>query len=127
MNGLALIRAIDWRTSSSRSGNASAAHSGLIPVSAWIERLKSSSLKVSMPQSVWWIRTISSVPSRRWEIASERISSSVTTPPALRITCASPSPSPRIAWTSSRASMQATTASLRDGGSGRSPAVKDAA
>ena len=34
---------------------------------------------------------ISSVPSRRCEIASERIASSVTTPPALRITCASPS------------------------------------
>jgi hypothetical protein len=37
-----------------------------------------------MPQSVWWISTISSVPSSRCEIASERISSSVTTPPALR-------------------------------------------
>ena len=43
MNGLALMRAIDWRTSSSRSPNASAAHSGLMPVSSWIERLKSSS------------------------------------------------------------------------------------
>ncbi len=29
---------------------------------------------------------ISSVPSRFWEMASERISSSVMTPPALRIT-----------------------------------------
>ena len=54
-------------------------------------RLKSSSLNVSIPQSVWWTRMTSSVPSRRWEIASERISSSVTTPPALRMTCASPS------------------------------------
>ena len=44
-----------------------------------------------MPQSVWWMRMISSVPSRFCEIASERISSSVTTPPALRITWASPS------------------------------------
>ena len=34
---------------------------------------------------------ISRVPSSRWLIASERISSSVTTPPALRMTCASPS------------------------------------
>ena len=51
---------------------------------------KPSSVKVSIPQSVWWMRTISSVPSSRCEIASERISSSVTTPPALRITCASP-------------------------------------
>jgi hypothetical protein len=70
---------------------------GLIPVSSWIERLNSSSVKVSMPQSVWWIRIISRVPSSRWLIASERISSSVTTPPALRITCASPSCRPRIA------------------------------
>ena len=94
MNGLALMRAIDWRTSSSRSAKASAAHSGLMPVSSWIWRLKSSSVNVSMPQSVWWMRMISSVPSSRCEIASERISSSVTTPPALRITCASPSWSP---------------------------------
>jgi len=39
-----------------------------------------------------------------------RISSSVTTPPALRITCESPSFRPRIAYTLSRASMHATTA-----------------
>ncbi len=53
MNGLALIRAIDCRTSSSRSGKASAAHSGLMPVSFWMLALKSSSVKVSIPQSVW--------------------------------------------------------------------------
>jgi hypothetical protein len=91
MNGLASIRALDCRTSSSRSENDSAAHSGLTPVSSWIERRKASSVNVSIPQSVWWMRMISSVPRRRWEIASERISSSVTTPPALRMTCASPS------------------------------------
>ncbi|GAA1852444.1 hypothetical protein GCM10009836_35660 [Pseudonocardia ailaonensis] len=51
--------------------------------------LKPSSVKVSIPQSVWWIRMISCVPSRRWLMASERISSSVTTPPALRMTWAS--------------------------------------
>ena len=51
----------------------------------------SSSVNVTMPQSVWWMRMISRVPSRRWEIASERIASSVTTPPALRMTWASPS------------------------------------
>ena len=68
-----------------------------MPVSAWIAALKSSSVKVSMPQSVWWIRMISRVPSSRWLIASERISSSVTTPPALRMTCAWPSSRPRIA------------------------------
>ena len=40
--------------------------------------MKSSSVKVSIPQSVWWMSTISVVPSSRWLIASERISSSVT-------------------------------------------------
>ena len=68
-----------------------------------------------MPQSVWWISITSRVPSRRCEIASERITSSVTTPPALRSTCASPSPSPSAAKTSSRESMQVTIASRRLG------------
>ena len=67
-----------------------------MPVSSWTDFLKTSSVKVSIPQSVWWMRMISRVPSRRWEIASERISSSVTTPPALRMTCASPSFRPRM-------------------------------
>ena len=40
MNGLAWMRAIDWRTSSSRSSNASAAHSGLMPVSSWTRALE---------------------------------------------------------------------------------------
>ena len=127
MNGLAWIRAIDWRTSSSRSGKASAAHSGLTPVSSWTERLNSSSVNVSMPQSVWWMSTISRVPSRRCEIASERISSSVTTPPALRITCASPSSRPSSPYGFRRASMQARTATPFAGGSGRSPFSKSAA
>src|SRR5918994_4078217 len=64
---------------------------------------------------------ISSVPSRCWEIAKERISSSVITPPALRITCASPIESPRIGYGFRRASMQATIATFLAGGSGRSP------
>ncbi len=59
-----------------------------MPVSSWMERLNGSSVKVSMPQSVWWIRMISLVPSRRWLMARERIWSSVMTPPALRMTCA---------------------------------------
>jgi len=122
MNGLLVIRATDCLTSAAGSSNASAAQGGLIPVSSWIERRKASSEKVSMPQSVWWMRMISRVPSSRWLIASERISSSVTTPPALRITCASPSARPRIAYTFSRASMHATTATWRDGGSGSGPA-----
>ena len=127
MNGLAWIRAIDWRTSSSRSGNDSAAHSGLIPTASWIERLNSSSVNVSMPQSVWWMRMISSVPSSRCEMARERIASSVTTPPALRITWASPSCRPRAPYGLSRASMQASTATFLPGGIGRSPLSKDAA
>src|SRR6187549_1270933 len=70
---------------------------------------------------------ISSVPSRCWEIASERISSSVITPPALRITWASPIESPRIGYGFSRASMQATIATFLAGGSGRSPWSKSSA
>src|SRR5215204_7471479 len=70
---------------------------------------------------------ISSVPSRCWEIARERISSSVITPPALRITCASPIESPRIGYGFRRASMQATIATFFAGGSGRSPLSKPSA
>ena len=76
----------------------------------------SSSTKVSMPQSVWCTSTISVVPRSRWLIASERSASAVTTPPALRITWASPSARPSTRYTSSRASMHATTATCRDGG-----------
>ena len=50
MNGLFAIRASDCRTSSSTSANASAAQGGCTPVSARIDSLKSSSVKVSMPQ-----------------------------------------------------------------------------
>jgi hypothetical protein len=54
-------------------------------------------------------------------MASERISSSVTTPPALRITCASPSASPSSLVGISRASMHATIATRLAGCAGRSP------
>ncbi|CKS47040.1 Uncharacterised protein [Mycobacterium tuberculosis] len=67
-----------------------------MPVSSWMARLKSSSVKVSIPQSVWCSRMISRVPSSRWLMASERITSSVTTHPALRMTCASPSLMPSM-------------------------------
>src|SRR5215216_2958520 len=70
---------------------------------------------------------ICSVPSRCWEIAKERISSSVITPPALRITCASPMESPRIGYGFRRASIQATIATFLAGGSGRSPLSKPSA
>ena len=123
----AWTRAIDCLTSASRSVKASDAQLGRIPVSAAMSSRKPWSVKVSMPQSVWWIRTISLVPSSRWLIASERSSSWVMTPPALRMTCASPSDSPSRPYGFRRASMQATTAICRAGGMGRSPLSKVAA
>jgi hypothetical protein len=42
-------------------GKASADQAGLMPVSSWMARLNASSVKVSMPQSVWWMRMISVV------------------------------------------------------------------
>jgi poly(3-hydroxybutyrate) depolymerase len=93
-NGLALMRATDWRTSRSTSGNDSRAKGGRWPTSASMSAFTWSSVKVSIPQSVWWTRITSRVPSRRWEMTSDRRTSSLTTPPALRITWASPSRSP---------------------------------
>src|SRR5215208_3002746 len=70
------------------------------------------------------MRTICSVPIRVWDMARERMASSETTPPALRITWASPGSSPRSPAGSSRESMQARIASLRAGARGRSPLSK---
>ncbi len=61
-----------------------------------------------------------SVPSRHWLIARDRITSSVMTPPALRMMCASPTRSPSSWKTSIRESMHATTANLLAGSVGRS-------
>ena len=83
---------------------------GRIPVSAWIWSFTAPSVNVTMPQSVWWMRTISSVPRSRWLMTSERMASSLATPPALRMTCASPSSRPSTLAGSSRASMHASTA-----------------
>src|ERR687893_1578384 len=127
MNGLAAIRAVDWRTSSSTSVKVSAAHGGRIPVSASIRRRNSSSEKVARPQSVWWRSMISSVPSRRWEMESERIASSVIAPPALRITWASPSSSPSARAGSRRASMHATIATRGAGRPASPPMSKPSA
>ena len=121
MKGEALIRFTDCRTSAAGSGKASADQLGRMPVSFSMSWRKASSENVSIPQSVWCRSTISSVPSSRWLIASERIASSVATPPALRMTWASPSSRPRIFAGSRRASMQASTATLRAGGSGSGP------
>jgi hypothetical protein len=60
-------------------------------------------------------------------VASERIASSVTTPPALRIMWASPSSRPSRPTRSMRESMHASTATLRAGRSGTSPLSKLAA
>src|SRR5690606_21254205 len=57
-------------------------------------------------------------------MARLRRASAVTTPPALRITWASPSRRPSRPYTLRRASMQASTATCRAGGRGRSPWVK---
>ena len=84
-------------------------------------------MKVSIPHSVWWITMISRVPSLRWEIASERMTSSVTTPPALRMMCASPFLRPSRAKMSMRESMQVTTATCLAGGVGRPPVSNSAA
>ena len=54
----------------------------------------------------------------------ERSTSSVTTPPALRMTWASPSERPSKRPVSMRASMQAMTAALRAGGAAASPLSK---
>src|SRR5215472_17139617 len=104
-----------WWTSASRSGKASRANGGRMPVSASIWAFTSSSRKVSIPQSVWWMRMISFVPSSRWERTIDRIASSVTTPPALRTTCASPSDRPSTPQGLSRASMHASTSTCEAG------------
>ena len=41
-----------------------------------------SSVKISMPQLVWWMTNHSPVPCSLWEITSERIASSLARPPA---------------------------------------------
>ena len=53
-------------------------------------------------------------------MTSERMASSLARPPAFRITCASPSPSPAYFAGSSRASMQVRMANPRAGGRARS-------
>src|SRR5215211_527492 len=68
-----------------------------------------------------------SVPRRRCDTASDRMTSSVMTPPALRSTCASPYCSPSAANTSSRESMHVTTAIRRRGWTSRCTASSDAA
>lgn len=65
----------------------------------------------SRTQLTWWITTISRVPRSCCEITIERIAS-IARPPALRMTCASPSINPSAFAGSIRASMHVTTATL---------------
>src|SRR5215468_6943285 len=60
----------------------------------------------------------SRVPSSLYEMTSDRIASSLARPPALRITCASPSTSPANLAGSRRPSMQVRIAKCRAGGHG---------
>jgi hypothetical protein len=55
---------------------------GLMPASSWICCFNSSSVKVSIPQSVWWIRHDLARPEQALGDRQGRISSSVMTPPA---------------------------------------------
>ena len=78
-------------------------------------RANASSEAPCRPQPSCMTTTISSVPSSRCETLSERIASSVTSPPALRMMCASPRSRPSIGKRSIRVSMHASTATLRRG------------
>src|SRR5690606_8167087 len=104
------------RTLSAGSRNACVRHDGRIPVSAASSSQNSSSVNVARPQPLCWTSSTSRVPSLRWLIVSERITSSVTTPPALRSTWVSPMSIPNRANTSIRESMHVTTAVRNDGG-----------
>ena len=66
-------------------------------------------------QSEWAMTTTAVVPPSSREASSERSTSSPTSAPALRITCASPSCRPSARSGSTRASMQVTIASRRAG------------
>ena len=85
------------------------------------ERVLTGLVNVSILQSLWWITNHSCVPRSLWEMMRERIVSSFTLPPALRITCASPSASPANFAGSSLASMHVTMAKWRPGGMGNLP------
>jgi hypothetical protein len=127
-NGLSRIRRTSSRTlsSTSENGRKSMCEASL-PVSAASFPRRSSLLKVSIPQSVWWMTAYSCVPRRRLEMMSERSASSDARPPAFRITCASPISMPRNDSGWSRASMQVSTTNRSAGGIGASPLSKSLA
>ena len=107
------------RTLTTGSRNACVRHDGRIPTSVASSSVKSSSVKVPNPQPACCISRISRVCSLRWLIVNDRITSSVTTPPAFRRTCTSPISSPNRAKTSRRESMQVNTTVCSAGGTAR--------
>ena len=127
MNGLPLMVWTSSRTLCSTSENGMKSMSTSRPVSAFSLSRRSSFVKVSIPQSVWWITSTSRVPSSFCEMIRDRRALSSARPPAFRITCASPIPNPRKAPGCSLASIQVTTATGLAGGIGKSPLSKDAA
>ena len=111
---------MDWRVSANGSVKGSKDQRGLIPTSASSSAVNSSSSTLCSPQSVWCNNTISRVPKDLWERQRDRMTSSVTTPPALRTICASPFDRPRILKISIRESMHATTAKRMLGATAKS-------
>ena len=88
---------------------------GDTPLCAATRSRRSSSSTPCRPHPVCSMTTIISVPRSSMLTISERMTSSVTRPPALRMMCASPVRRPSASSTSRRASMQATMASLDSG------------
>ncbi len=92
------------------------ANGGATPAACSSSAANSSSSSVCIPQPVWLISITSVVPSRRWETASERITSSVTVAArvAQHVRVAADA-DPGHANTSIRASMQVTIANFSRG------------
>ena len=86
------------------------------PRSSFIFAVKSSLPKVNMPQSVWWMLTISSVPSNRSEMTKGADSVLGDPPAGAPDHVRDPNSSPRNFSECSLASMHVTTASPRAGG-----------
>ena len=115
--------AMSRRTLTFGSRKAWVRHGGRIPTSSASSSEKSSSVNVARPHPACCISRISRVCSLRWLIVSDRMTSSVTTPPALRSTCTSPICRPNSANTSSRESMHVSTTVCSAGGTARPSAL----
>ncbi len=120
-------RATDACTLVSRSVNAPKRTFALggVPAAASMRSASAFSSSPCMPHLVCCTTITSRVPSACCEIASERTTSSVTSPPALRSTCASPGTSPSARAGSMRASMHVTSTTGRTGWASSSPWSND--